>query len=229
MGKHSVLGSDRSPARTHQNTRVGTLGPPFRVRDSFGGKVSAPKGCGNSAARVRPEGAQECSHGWSPGLPGRNPWSFCENALPPRMGRRQFNCCTRAPAVEHSSTPDGAGSSLGIGAHGFRSGLPALASPVATVLGPIRGRRKCHGPRRSDYASLGLRRPIAKPTGWSDLYPGNSGQPQGEQVGHADRLGEQSKRHSAHGGLMCALSQNTEVFDHLRLTVYLGLEHDADG
>jgi hypothetical protein len=131
---------------TEPHTRERSLPPEPGVRAPFGGKDSAPKGCGNSAARVRPEGAQECSHGWSPGLPGRNPWSFCENVLPPRMGRRQFNCCTRAPAVEHSSAPDGAGSSLGIGAHGFRSCLPALASPVATVLGPIRGRRKCHGP-----------------------------------------------------------------------------------
>ena len=30
----------------------------------------------------RPEGAMECSHGWSPGWPGRNPWCIDSGSRP---------------------------------------------------------------------------------------------------------------------------------------------------
>ena len=50
----------------------------MRVRDDFGGKVE------------RLEGAQDCSHGWSPDVPGRNPWILVKKMDPPRQGRRKL-------------------------------------------------------------------------------------------------------------------------------------------
>jgi hypothetical protein len=49
-----------------------------RVSDRFGDKVE------------RLEEAQECGHGWSPGVPGWNPWVSVKKLDPPRQGRRKL-------------------------------------------------------------------------------------------------------------------------------------------
>jgi hypothetical protein len=73
----------------------------MRVRDDFGGKVE------------RLEGAQDCSHGWSPDVPGRNPWILVKKMDPPRQGRRKLGIVTFL-------RPFRAGTTRTSAIHGFR-------------------------------------------------------------------------------------------------------------
>ena len=76
-----------------------------RVSDRFGDKVE------------RLEEAQECGHGWSPGVPGWNPWVSVKKLDPPRQGRRKlgiaaffrpFRAGTMKTPVIHGFRPHGA-------------------------------------------------------------------------------------------------------------------------
>ena len=84
---------------------------------------------------LAPDGATECSHGWSPGPPGRNPWD-AELRRPPRSGRRKRVLLVDATPMESPRPLRGRHVIHRIDHHGFRSCRSALASPAATVLSP---------------------------------------------------------------------------------------------
>jgi hypothetical protein len=117
--------------RDRKNVQSPSAEESAEARDRIRGKVPAP------------DGAMECSHGWSPGLPGRNPWCTDSRSRPGGAEETRLACGRAAAGV--SSAPPG----------------PACCSPFPprVSLGPVGpcstrgysprprwGRRKRHGP-----------------------------------------------------------------------------------